>query len=238
MQFFFHFIPLSSSLLPASRKASIQRMSLVNLNCSSVVDIYEYDIRKTETGSHFGGGVTRGRVHIGTLQAQEENGIRPDYLYCTSIGAFAAAMYAFGVSLHEKPSTGQGMTPLRVSKQRLPRFALLSNEELGKLIEAYIGNARIEDAPIPLAIMATDITSGEKVMLRKGEITQAVMAISAVAGIYLPVCFDGRMLMDGGIIEDVPISPLRPMVASVVVAVNLSAERKYRVPEDIIDILF
>jgi NTE family protein len=86
--------------------------------------------------------------------------------------------------------------------------------------------------------MTTDISSGEKVVLREGEVAPAVMASSAVAGIYLPVRVNGRLLMDGGIIEDVPVSPLRPMGAGVVVAVNLSAERKYRVPEDIIDILF
>ncbi len=193
---------------------------------------------KQKLGVALSGGATRGLAHIGVLQALEENRIRPDYLSGTSIGAFAAALYAFGVSLPEIRRIGQGMTPLNVSKLKLSRFALFSNEELGKLIMAAIGEARIEDASIPLAIMATDISSGKKVVLREGKVAQAVMASSAMAGIYLPVRVDGRMLMDGGIIEDVPISPLRPMGAGVVVAVNLSAERKYRVPEDIIDILF
>lgn len=194
--------------------------------------------RKLKLGLALSGGATRGLAHIGVLQAFEENGIRPDYLSGTSIGAFAAALYAFGVPLSEIRRIGQGMTPLRVSKLKLSRFALFSNEELGNLIVAAIGRVRIEDAPIPLAIMATDISRGEKVVLREGEVASAVMASSAMAGIYLPVHLDGRMLMDGGIIEDVPISPLRPMGAGMVVAVNLSADRKYRVPEDIIDILF
>lgn len=193
---------------------------------------------KQKLGLALSGGATRGLAHIGVLQALEENGLRPDYLSGTSIGAFAAALYAFGVPLPEIRRIGQGMTPLRVSKLKLSRFALFSNEELGKLILAAIGKARIEDAPIPLAIMATDISSGEKVVLRQGEVAPAVMASSAMAGIYLPVRVDGRMLMDGGIVEDVPVSPLRSMGAGVVVAVNLSAERKYRVPEDIIDVLF
>jgi NTE family protein len=193
---------------------------------------------KLKLGLALSGGATRGLAHIGVLQALEESGIRPDYLSGTSIGAFAASLYAFGVPLPEIHRIGQGMTPLNVSKLRLSRFALFSNEELGKLIMATIGKARIEDAPIPLAIMTTDISRGEKIVLREGEVASAVMASSAMAGIYLPVRVAGRMLMDGGIIEDVPISPLRPMGAGVVVAVNLSAERKYRVPEDIIDILF
>jgi NTE family protein len=193
---------------------------------------------KQKLGLALSGGATRGLAHIGVLQALEENGLRPDYLSGTSIGAFAAALYAFSVPLKEIRHIGQGMTPLRVSTLKLSRFALFSNEELGKLVQAAIGKARIEDARIPLAIMTTDISSGEKVVLREGEVAPAVMASSAVAGIYLPVRVNGRLLMDGGIIEDVPVSPLRPMGAGVVVAVNLSAERKYRVPEDIIDILF
>ncbi len=192
---------------------------------------------KQKLGLALSGGATRGLAHIGVLQAFEESGLRPDYLSGTSIGAFAAALYAFGVPVPEIRRIGQGMTPVRVSTLKLSRFALFSNEELGKLVLSAIGKARIEDAPIPLAIIATDISSGEKVVLRKGEVAPAVMASSAVAGIYLPIRVDGKMLMDGGIIEDVPVSPLRPMGAGVVVAVNLSAERKYRVPEDIIDVL-
>lgn len=193
---------------------------------------------KQKLGLALSGGATRGLAHIGVIQALEENGIRPDYLSGTSIGAFAAALYAFGVPAKEMYRIGQGMTPLRVSKLKLSRFALLSNEELGKLIRTAIGNARIEDAPIPLAIIATNIGTGEKVVLREGDVAQAVMASSAMAGIYLPIRFGGKMLMDGGILEDVPVSPLRPMGAGVVVAVNLSAERRYRMPEDIIDVLF
>ncbi len=189
-------------------------------------------------GIALSGGATRGLAHIGVLQALEENSIRPDYLSGTSIGAFAAALYAFGVPLQQMRAVGKGMTPLRITKLKLSRYGLFSNEELGNLIRSKIGSARIEDSPIPLAILATDISTGELVVLREGEVATAVMASSAVAGIYQPVRIRNRLLMDGGIMEDVPVSPLRPMGATTVVAVNLSAERKYRLPEDIIDILF
>ncbi len=193
---------------------------------------------KQKLGLALSGGATRGLAHIGVLQALEEHGIRPDYLSGTSIGAFAGALYVFGVPLQEMRSVGQGMTPLRVSKLKLSRYGLFSNEELGNLIRSKIGSARIEKSPIPLAILATDIGTGEQVALREGEVATAVMASSAVAGIYQPVRIKNRLLMDGGIMEDVPVSPLRPMGATVIVAVNLSADRKYRLPEDIIDVLF
>ena len=192
---------------------------------------------KRRLGLALSGGATRGLAHIGVLQAFEDNGIRPDFLSGTSIGAFAAALYSFGVPLAEIRAVGAGMTPLNVSKLKLSRFALFSNEELGRLIFSRIGKARIEDAAIPLAIIAADIGTGEKAVLRKGEIAPAVMASNAVPGIYAPLRINGRMLVDGGIVEDVPVSPLRPMGADVVVAVNLSADRRYRRPEDIIDVL-
>jgi NTE family protein len=192
---------------------------------------------KRRLGLALSGGGTRGLAHIGVLQAFEDCGLRPDYLSGTSIGAFAASLYAFGVPLEEIRSVGQGMSPVNVSKLKLSRLALFSNEELARLIQSKIGKARIEEALIPLAIIAVDIGTGEKLVLRQGEVAPAVMASNAVPGIYRPVTIDGRLLVDGGIAEDVPISPLRPMGADIVVAVNLSADRKYRPPDDIIDIL-
>ncbi len=193
--------------------------------------------RERRLGLALSGGATRGFAHIGVLQAFEENGIRPDYLSGTSIGAFAAALYAFGIPLAEIRRIAQGMTAVSVSKLKLSRYALFSNEELARIIQSKIGKARIEDAVIPLAIIAVDIGAGEKIVLRRGEVAPAVMASNAVPGIYRPVVIDGRMLVDGGILEDVPLSPLRPMGAEIVVAVNLSADRRYRPPEDIIDVL-
>jgi len=188
-------------------------------------------------GLSLSGGATRGLAHIGVLQALEDNKIRPDYISGTSIGSFFAALYAFSIPLKDIRRVGKGMTPIKISKLKLSKYALFSNEELGRLIQDKIGKAKIEDSPIPLAIMTVDIGTGEKVVLRKGEVAPAVMASNAVPGIYRPIFIDGRMLVDGGIAEDVPISPLKPMGADVVVAVNLSAERRYSTPNDIIDII-
>jgi NTE family protein len=189
-------------------------------------------------GLALSGGATRGFAHIGVLQALEDNNIRPDYLSGTSIGSFTAALFAFGVPLKEIRGIAEKMTPLNITKLKLTRLSLFSNEELGRLIQSKIGNVRIEDSPIPLAILAVDIGNGEKVIMRRGEVAPAVMASNAVPGLYRPIYIDGRMMVDGGIAEDVPISPLRAMGAEVVVAVNLSAERRYSPPKDIIDIIF
>jgi len=98
---------------------------------------------RQKLGLALSGGATRGLAHIGVLQAFVENRIRPDYLSGTSIGAFAAALYAFGVPLQQMRAVGKGMTPLRITKLKLSRYGLFSNEELGNLIRSQIGNARI-----------------------------------------------------------------------------------------------
>jgi NTE family protein len=189
-------------------------------------------------GLALSGGGTRGYAHIGVLQALEDNGLRPDFLSGTSIGAFAAALYAFNIPVKDILELAKGMAPVHVSKLKLSRLALFSNEELGRLIQSTrIGKARIEDSPIPLAIVTVDIEKGVKVVLRQGEVAPAVMASNAVPGLYRPITIDGRMLVDGGIAEDVPISPLRPMGADIVVAVNLSSERRYSKPDNIIDVI-
>jgi NTE family protein len=195
-------------------------------------------VTKRRLGLALSGGGMRGLAHIGVLQALEDSNIRANYISGTNIGSFAAALYAFGIPLKEIRRVGKGMTPIKISKLKLSRYALFSNEELGRHIQDKIGKARIEDSLIPLAIMTVDIATGEKVVLRSGEVAPAVMASNAVPGLYRPVFIDGRMMMDAGIAEDVPISPLKTMGADVVVAVNLGAERQYKTPKDIIDIIF
>ncbi|RMG67641.1 MAG: hypothetical protein D6715_04270, partial [Calditrichaeota bacterium] len=95
----------------------------------------------------------------------------------------------------------------------------------------------IEDAPIPLAIVATDIRTGEKVVFREGELAVAVMASSCVPAIYRPVEVDGRLLVDGFLVENVPLSPLVQAGLQVRVAVNLGAEQDYRELEDLFDVI-
>lgn len=188
-------------------------------------------------GVALSGGGTRGSVHVGVLQALEDNGIVPAYLSGTSAGAFVAALYAFGIPLFDLRKIVIAMTPMRTVHFTLSRFGLLTNDAIGSIVDEVIGKRNIEDAPIPLAVMAADICTGEKVVLRSGSVSAAVMASSALPGISVPVTIGGRMLVDGFIVEDVPISPLRPMGADIVVAVNLCSEQTYKTPEDLIDVL-
>ncbi len=192
---------------------------------------------KRTLGLALSGGATRGMAHIGVLKAFEENNIQADFLAGTSIGALVAALHAFGVPLLDIRAKAEEMTWLSISSPTLAKGGLFSNKAIGELIEEFLGDARIEDAPIPLAIIATDISNGDKLVLRRGPLAKAVMASTCVPGIFAPIEWNGRLVVDGFLVENVPVSPLREMKADFVVGVNLSAMRDYREPDSMLNIM-
>lgn len=117
------------------------------------------------------------------------------------------------------------------------KFGLLSNDKLGESLTKLLGDVDIADAQVPLAIVATDIARCKKVTLTQCAVSQAVMASTAVPGIFAPVEIDDQMLVDGGLVENVPISPLKELEADLIIGVDLGAHRSYRKPEDFIDVL-
>jgi len=196
----------------------------------------------TETrklGLALGGGATLGAAHIGVLKALEEMSIDVHCISGTSIGAYIAALYAFGVTPSAIEDEISGLNWLDISSFSLVKlkFGLLSNDKLGDSVKKLLGDVRVEDAPTPLAIVATDIVEGKKAVLTEGSISQAVMASTCVPGIFAPVEIGDQMLVDGGLVENVPISPLQDLGATLTVGVDLSAERAYRKPDDLIDVL-
>jgi len=178
-----------------------------------------------------------GAAHVGVLKAIEEMDIKIEYVSGTSIGAVVAALYAFGKRADEISNIAAQMDWLDVTNISLSRYGLLTNEKLGGLIAEHIGNKNIEDAEIPLSIVATDATSGEKVILKKGSLQQAVMASSSIPGIFKPVEILNKMLVDGGVVENVPIETVRKLGADYVVAVDLNARHRYDRPKNIVDVI-
>ncbi|MGH1366641.1 MAG: patatin-like phospholipase family protein [Calditrichia bacterium] len=191
-----------------------------------------------KVGLALSGGAARGTAHIGILRAFRENNIPIDCLSGTSIGAVIAALYAFGVSLEDMREQAAKMSWSKISGFSIySRGGFLTNKELGEIMQEFVGDANIEDSPIPLAIVATDISTGEKVVLRKGNLARAVMASSCIPGLYAPVEIDGRKLVDGFLVENVPISPLPQMGAEVVIGVNLGKRRTYRKADGIFNVV-
>lgn len=194
---------------------------------------------KLKVGVALGGGATRGAAHVGVLKAFEEMSIDIQSISGTSIGAYVASLYAFGISPSDITEEIRDLDWLNVSSFSLsnPKFGLLTNDKLGDSVEKLIGEVQIEDAPTPLAIVATNISNGKKSVLTQGTVHKAVMASACVPGVFSPVKIDGDLLVDGGLVENVPISPLKQLGASLTIGVDLNAHGSCQDPEDFIDVL-
>lgn len=194
-------------------------------------------IRQKKTGLALGGGAVLGAAHVGVLRALDEFNVDINYLAGTSIGALVAAFYAFGKKWNEIEQIALELKWLNITDITLSKYGLLSNEKIGELIIQHIGDVKIENAPIPLSIIATDITSGKKIIFEKGPVALAVMASTCIPGIFKPVEWNNTMLVDGGIVENVPINTIRKMGAEYVIGVDLNAMHTYGKPGNILDVI-
>lgn len=197
----------------------------------------KWNIFNSSIGLALGGGAARGIAHIGVLQAFEENNINISYISGTSIGALVASYYAFGKSIKDMKKIGEGLNFTSVIGLSFHKKGMFSTKSIENMIINDLGDVNIEDALIPLAICTTDILTGEQVILRKGNLAQAVCASTAVPGIFIPIEMDNRTLVDGGITENVPVSLLDKMGAGITIGVNLNGTQKYSPPKDMIAIM-
>jgi len=188
-------------------------------------------------GLALGGGATLGAAHVGALRALEEAGVPVDVVSGTSIGAVAAALYAFAVPIDDIEAVALDMNWLSISSFAPSRLGLLANRRLGDVLRAEIGEPDFADARIPLTMIATDVSHGRRVVLDAGPVIPAVMGSTCVPGIFQPVEHDGALLIDGGLVENVPTSVLRPMGARTVIAIDLNAAREFQEPDDVIDVI-
>jgi NTE family protein len=190
---------------------------------------------RPKVGLALGGGAVLGAAHVGVLRALAELEIKVDMVSGTSIGAVVAALYAFTQDWTVVRDVFRGLDWLNVSRLAISKYGLLSNQGLQDLVQKAIGDKNFADAPIPLAVVAADITTGQRVILDHGNVAAAVMASAAIPGLYAPVEIDGRALVDGGILENLPVSHLKNMGAGSIIAVELVSLPA--APQNLVDVL-
>jgi NTE family protein len=191
----------------------------------------------TRIGLALGGGAAKGIAHIGVLKALEEDQIKIHCISGTSAGALIASYYAFGRPAESILSICSALNLSKILNFTFERGGLFSTDAIRAMVLRDLGDVRIEDADIPLAICATDIETGEQLIFRRGNLADAVCASMAVPGLFVPVEIDGRTLVDGGLVENVPISPLEIMGAGITVAVDLSHVSRYPKVENTFDVI-
>ena len=176
-------------------------------------------------GLALSGGGARGFAHIGVLKVLEENGIRVDLIAGTSAGSIVGAAYAAGLSAAEVEAVGRKIRWSNMTRFSYSPRAVFSNAVMGKFIRRHFPAERFEDLKIPFAAVACDLIGGEAVVLKdSGDLIFAIRASCAVPGVFAPLRDDeGRLLVDGGVVEPIPTKTLKEMGADVVIAVDLLA---------------
>lgn len=181
---------------------------------------------KKKFGLALGGGAALGWAHIGILRVLEENGIKVDIVSGTSMGSIVGGSYAAGkldiLEDHARAITWSKM--LSLADMKLGRSGLFAGDKVVRMLVDNLGGVKIEDMPLPFAAVAVDLVRGEQVIFQDGPLTDAIRASISLPGIFAPVHRGDQWLVDGGLINTVPVSVCREMGADVVVGVNVVAD--------------
>jgi NTE family protein len=179
--------------------------------------------RKARIGLALGAGSARGWAHIGVIRGLEERGIKPDLVCGTSIGALVGAAYASGeLDRLEHWVTGLVWTKVVRLMDLTWKGGLIRGNRLFTLFRTIFEERNIDDLPIPYGAVATELYSGRELWLRHGNLLDAVRASCAMPGLFTPVVRDNVVLVDGGLVNPVPVSMCRALGADLVIAVDLS----------------
>ncbi len=178
----------------------------------------------SKVGVALGSGSARGWAHIGVLQALADMGVRPGIVAGSSIGALVGAAYA-SMQLDEMEEWVSSLSwrdILGFMDFSLLEGGVLGGEKIINFLGRCLGGIDIESLPLSFAAVATDLNSGREVWLRKGDVLESVHASIALPGLFAPVWLGEQWLVDGGLVDPVPVSLCRAMGAEIVIAVNLN----------------
>ena len=199
------------------------------------------ELPKPKVALVLGGGAARGFAHIGVIRALEQEKIPVDLVVGTSVGSLIGALYA-----HDRNSFELEWTAFALEKDDIFDYGLLNaftgmgaakGEKLEAFIKTKVSIANIEDLKIPFAAVATDLNRGTRVILDSGSVGRAVRASSAIPGVFQPVEHQSKTLVDGGLIDNVPVSVAREKGADIVIAVDIGKQVSNFNIVDIIDVM-
>ncbi len=192
--------------------------------------------KNSRIGVALSGGGALGIAHIGVLQSLADHDIAIDGIAGTSAGAIVAACHAFGVPMEKVVERIRELRWYAIPKLSFSGLGLFSHAALTSFIEDFLKDARIEDARIPLAIIATDLETGECETFTKGPLMSALTASASIPGIFVPVAIGDRLLVDGSLADNLPFAALKEMGADVRIGVNVNRWVSERRPKNLLDV--
>jgi NTE family protein len=179
-------------------------------------------------GLALSGGGPRGLAHIGVLKVLEREGISVDVLAGTSMGGIIAAGYAAGLSTEdlekEARTTARVRRLLRLIDPRLPEAGIIRGQRIQAYFEEILGPVTFEDLKIRLALVAVDLNAQSEVILTEGSLSLALRATISVPGLITPVEIDGQRLVDGGVLDNLPVDAAQHLGADIVIAVDVESD--------------
>jgi NTE family protein len=181
-------------------------------------------LSKRKVGLVLSSGGARGSAHVGVLKVLERSGVAPDVIAGSSMGAEIGGAYAAGTSVEEMESHWRSASFGRMFRTLFPTIpwsGWSSGREVTRFLRQFLGDRRIEDLPIPLAAIATDLETGQACPITRGSLVDAIRASLSVPGLFTPVWVDERLLVDGGVSNPMPVDVARDLGADVVIAVDV-----------------
>ena len=180
---------------------------------------------KKTLGLALGSGGSRGVAHIGFLKALEEVGVKPDYITGSSMGAVVGAAYAAGLTVEQMKEAVYSLRLLDLITFTGKRGGVSGTKKIRELLIKYIGDITFADLKIPFRCYAVDMISQNLIEFSTGSVIDAVVASASIPVVFHPLEKDGMRLIDGGILERVPVSQVKAMGADVVVGVDVLGRR-------------
>ncbi len=189
-------------------------------------------------GLALGAGAARGLAHIAVLEILEREGIRIDMIAGTSIGSLIGGIYAAGLPVKYMKELARELDWDYITDITFPRKGLIKGEKLLTFLELITRGIKIEELKIPFSAIACDIETGEHIVIEEGSLARAIRASTSIPGMYIPFPHQGRLLVDGGVLDPVPASTVREMGADLVIAVDVGGKMVNGKTENIFDVLF
>jgi NTE family protein len=177
---------------------------------------------KQKFGLTLGGGGARGAAHVGVLMELERVGLKPDLVTGTSIGGLVGALIAAGISSKELTKLFERMSLTQIYALPGSTGAVIGNSKIENLLEEMIGRITFAQLKVPLAVVATDLVTRQEVILDEGDVIEAILATIALPLVFPTVERNGRTLVDGGLLNNVPFDVAQAQGAEYVLAVDLT----------------
>lgn len=178
--------------------------------------------RKKKIGLALGGGSAKGIAHVGVLKVLEEKDIKISMVSGTSIGSLVGAFYCAGMNTEQMTKEMFDINITKFFELNLPKHGFIKGNKIEDYIRSKLPIKRFEDLKIPLFITATDLTTGDLIVFNKGDIAKAIRASISIPGVFNPVENNGRILVDGGVVNPLPTDILKQNKADKIIAVNLT----------------